>query len=319
MDLEAEQHVLESSVAPLHEEVGALTRHYEQQKRLLFAFGAALQRRQKYGNNRDLGLGHVPGMRADRNDQSSSDEIESTPTTPVHTRRKRPNSAGSSSSASRLHGRTDSLSRRPAPTNSSHAGVRRLIRELARRCGTPEVAFYQMDARGAGRLGAEDLEIGLLLGVCLDYWAITGLTAIELFTAMDRRGKNSITLGDLAACCPGVWRKHGAPQATPVERVRVLPWKALGGAKEAFEEMITVPAGPSADAGLYSGRSTGLSLAGFTNLVCQKMRGLTDDEASLSFTQLMSGRGGFMPQDVWAAATAEIKMDPLPLRWHEQS
>ena len=59
-----------------------------------------------------------------------------------------------------------------------------------------------MDRRGSGRLGAQELRLGLLLGVGLDFPAVTGLSAEGILSAIDRRGAGFITAADLAACRP---------------------------------------------------------------------------------------------------------------------
>ncbi|CAK9035485.1 unnamed protein product, partial [Durusdinium trenchii] len=70
---------------------------------------------------------------------------------------------------------------------SSRRGVEALIEALALRFGWPEVAFLRLDRRGSGRLGAQELRMGLLLGAGLDFPAVTGLTAEALLAAIDRR------------------------------------------------------------------------------------------------------------------------------------
>ncbi|OLP86159.1 hypothetical protein AK812_SmicGene32765 [Symbiodinium microadriaticum] len=99
-----------------------------------------------------------------------------------------------------------------------------LIQVLASRYGWPEVrfqveanalresvAFLRIDRRGAGRLGATELRMGLLLGARIDFPAVTGLTAEALLSAMDSRGAG-----------PGIWKEFGATEVLAVEKLRVF-------------------------------------------------------------------------------------------------
>ncbi|CAE7853750.1 unnamed protein product, partial [Symbiodinium sp. KB8] len=115
-------------------------------------------------------------------------------------------------------------------------GLDALIQVLASRYGWPEVAFLRIDRRGAGRLGATELRMGLLLGARIDFPAVTGLTAEALLSAMDSRGAGFIAAQDLAACRPGIWKEFGATEVLAVEKLRALPWAAAGGRAQAFEE-----------------------------------------------------------------------------------
>ncbi|CAL1144324.1 unnamed protein product, partial [Cladocopium goreaui] len=96
-----------------------------------------------------------------------------------------------------------------------------------------EVAFLRLDRRGSGRLGAQELRMGLLIGAAVDFPAITGLTAEALFSAIDWRSAGFITAADLAACRPDIWREFGAAALEVDEKVRALPWLALGGPRKA--------------------------------------------------------------------------------------
>lgn len=189
-----------------------------------------------------------------------------------------------------------------AAPDGRRGGVAALIHLLARKYGWPEVAFLRIDIRRLGRLSAEDLALGLLLGAGVDYPRVTGLTVHALFAAMDRRGCGSVSVSDFAECCPGLWQAHGSPPPTPEEKLRALPWAAVGGASEVFDEV--------ADARV-NGVPAGLSWPAFEEVVCRRLRGLPDAEARGLFTRLaVGGRGarggGAIPLDVWHQATMDL-------------
>lgn len=173
-------------------------------------------------------------------------------------------------------------------------GLDALIQVLASRYGWPEVAFLRIDRRGAGRLGATELRMGLLLGARIDFPAVTGLTAEALLSAMDSRGAGFITAQDLAACRPGIWKEFGATAVLAVEKLRALPWAAAGGREQAFEEF-------SED-----GR---LSWPGFEGLLCGRLRALPKSEAQQVFAGMAeSDARGFLSvtRATWDKATEEL-------------
>lgn len=153
---------------------------------------------------------------------------------------------------------------------SSRRGVEALIEALALRFGWPEVAFLRLDRRGSGRLGAQELRMGLLLGAGLDFPAVTGLTAEALLAAIDRRCAGFITAADLAACRPDIWKDSGAAAVTVHEKIRALPWLAFGGPAKAFQ-----------DTGTRS-----LKWTDFEALVCHRLRGLSKKEAQVLFAEI---------------------------------
>merc|ERR1712110_675924 len=134
--MECEELMLKASVTPLRQEATSLSRHYENQKRFLFAYSAAMLR----------------------------SPCVATPDSQI--------------------------------IENGSRGSTALMRVLAERCGWPEVAFLRLmpvrnpekDARWAGRLNAEDLGTGLLLGAGIDYPALTASRISVLFNAIDQRG-----------------------------------------------------------------------------------------------------------------------------------
>ncbi|CAE7217506.1 unnamed protein product [Symbiodinium natans] len=125
--------------------------------------------------------------------------------------------------------RAPKLSQQLQEDTKPKRGLDALIQALASRYGWPEVAFLHIDRRGAGRLGATELRMGLLLGARIDFPAVTGLTAEALLSAMDSRGAGFVTAQDLAACRPGIWQEFGATAILAMEKLRALPWEAAGG------------------------------------------------------------------------------------------
>ncbi|CAK0909020.1 unnamed protein product, partial [Prorocentrum cordatum] len=193
-----------------------------------------------------------------------------------------------------------------APAAASGSGMAALIRELALRCGWPEVAFLHLDVRGAGQLTEADLRLGLLLGAGIDFAAVAGLTIGEIFRAIVRPGAHAILAADLAACCPEDWRSHGAPRPTAPERLRALPWEAAGGAAAAFGEA-------AAAAGAEA-----LQWPAFEEVVCRRMRGFEEADASSLFLAL-AGPGApdaglrrtpALAEGAWLAATADFPEAP---------
>jgi len=171
-------------------------------------------------------------------------------------------------------------------TGNGSGGVPALIRMLAQRCGSPEVAFFCLDIRGSGRLSPDDLDVGLLLGVGIDHRLTTGLALRDLFSMLDRRNAGVVTSDDLAASCPVEWCEHGAPRPSPVEKLRSLPWAAVGGADAAFLEAA------QAAANATNSDALGVSWPAFEDVVCRQLLGLAEDEACVLFGDLASGPKG---------------------------
>lgn len=228
-----EELVLRASLAQLHKEIGSLSQHYEQQKRLLGTYTAALAR-------------PPPCVRK-----------QGMPPQPP----------------------------RPSGQQGSR-GVVALIRMLAQMCGSPEVAFLAMDVRKSGRLSPSGLNLGLLLGLGLDYVATTGLKLRTLFAALDQRGGGFITSGDLAACHPEEWRTHGGVVPTALEKVASLPWVALGGIREACDQAMSDPDGAGRRSAGSKAPEGSISWPGFEELVCQRLLGFDVAEAGDIFGQL---------------------------------
>merc|ERR1712232_823620 len=158
-------------------------------------------------------------------------------------------------------------------------GIAALIRALARRCGSPQMAFLMLDTRGAGRLKMNDLDVGLLLALRLDYPTITGMSLRAIFTALDRQGLGSVSAGDLNSCCPAEWQAYGHVEPTPREKFLALPRKAIGGAGEASDRTLR-------DAKATGGSSDGLEWPMFCDILCQQLLGFSEDEAYALFTEL---------------------------------
>lgn len=236
MDLHAQEAAMEMRAAPLRQECEALAQHYAQQRRVLFAYGAVVNR---------------PWRRLD-----------------------------------------------PCEARLSWAGggLRMLVRELAWRCGSPEVAFLRLGGRGAGRIGEQDLDRELFLGIGIDYRAITGLSPQELVLEISRSGTGQVSGADLAACFPEEWCSAGAPALTLTERLSALPWAVLGGPRPAFVSDST-------------GSPPRLLWHGFQRLCCQRMLAFDYDEAAelfASLSVLAAGGGlgevGGLSEDVWLQA-----------------
>lgn len=146
------------------------------------------------------------------------------------------------------------------------------------------MAFLSLDMRGAGRLKMNDLDVGLLLALRLDYPAITGMSLRAIFAALDRQGLGSISAGDLATCCPAEWQAYGYVEPSAKEKFLALPWKAIGGAGEAFDRALReAKAAGSASSG---GSFDGLEWPMFCDIVCQQLLGFSEDEAYALFTEL---------------------------------
>ncbi|CAJ1421059.1 unnamed protein product [Effrenium voratum] len=177
--------------------------------------------------------------------------------------------------------------------DSKRRGIEALVEVLANRFGWPEVAFLRLDRRGAGRLGAQELRMGLLLGAKVDFPAVTGLTAEALLAAIDRRGAGFITASDLAACRPELWKSCGARPPELEEKFRALPWLAAGGATQAYHDATS------------SARS--LKWADFEGLVCGHLR-VPKSEAQEVFAKIsekdLSGELTVSPA-AWERATKE--------------
>jgi len=173
-------------------------------------------------------------------------------------------SSGPTSQLGKLQAKDD-------PHRPVRRGVDALIEALASRFGWPEVAFLRMDRRGSGRLGAQELRMGLLIGAGLDFPAITGLTAEALLSAIDRRSAGFITASDLAACRPDIWRDFGAEAITVDEKVPALPWLALGGPRKAFQDVAS---------------QKSMKWQGFETVLCDRLRALPKQEVQELFSRL---------------------------------
>jgi len=183
----------------------------------------------------------------------------------------------------------------PLPQDSISApqGIEALIHALAQRCGWPEVAFLHLDIRRRGRLNMEDFHLGLLLGLGMDYPRITGLSVNSLFSAIDRHNCGHVSDSDFGACCPGIWKLLGEKPVTPMEKLRALPYNAVGGAMASF-----------ADAAMASG----LPWEPFHELVCHRLRGTSLEEARALFAALsiFGGSSAAIAAETWESATADV-------------
>jgi len=179
-----------------------------------------------------------------------------------------------------------------AARTSASRGIEALIGMLAQCCGWSEVAFLQLDVRRRGRLNSEGLHLSLLLGLGVDYPRLTGLSIQSLFSKLDRRNVGHITVADLCACCPGVWQTHGEKPVIPMEKVRALPYSAVGGATECFAELAT---------------ARGLAWEPFEELLCRRLRGASTEEAQSLFSDLASSASGTaISLEKWVSATADV-------------
>merc|ERR1712039_460748 len=167
-------------------------------------------------------------------------------------------------------------------TDSGCSGITALVKSLARRCRSPEVAFLRLMPVGRnkeseglwhGRLSAEELGTGLLLGVGIDYPAVTGAKVSNLFGAIDQRGAGTISAADLASCCLDEWRAYGDTQPSPSEKLRALPWDATVGAGVAFDAV--------------SDSRGSMSFQGFRQVVCQQLQAVSEDEARGLYAELV--------------------------------
>lgn len=185
-------------------------------------------------------------------------------------------------------------------------GMELLIRQLARRCGSPEVAFISLAPRG--RINTpEELGARLILGAGIDFPAVTGLTARQIFANLDRRGVGVISAQDLAECCPWQWSAHGAPSAMPKEKLRCLPWEAIGGRRAVYDEAITSRRGSTTASKASASQQHGnFTWVPFREAVCSQMIGLEEDEALKLFIELTGSRQGTLSWDSWREATQDI-------------
>jgi len=173
----------------------------------------------------------------------------------------------------RSSGPTSKLGNQDLERRPVRRGVDALIETLASRFGWPEVAFLRLDRRGSGRLGAQELRMGLLIGAAVDFPAITGLTAEALFSAIDWRSAGFITAADLAACRPDIWREFGAAALEVDEKVRALPWLALGGPRKAFQDAT-------------AHQNSSLKWSDFEMVLCERLRGLPKQEVQELFAKI---------------------------------
>eukprot|EP00927_Polykrikos_kofoidii_P050336 TRINITY_DN44249_c0_g1_i1.p1 TRINITY_DN44249_c0_g1~~TRINITY_DN44249_c0_g1_i1.p1 ORF type:complete len:1143 (-),score=179.76 TRINITY_DN44249_c0_g1_i1:7-3159(-) len=188
-------------------------------------------------------------------------------------------------------------------------GVAALIKKLAQMYGFPEVAFLMLDLKATGRLSQQDLSMGLLLGGRIDYPALTSQSLRSLFMAMDRRGVGHITSTDLAACCPRIWQTYGAAQPSPQEKLHALPWKALGGAAEAFDAAVVAAANLPRDSKEVPPQACDvLQWKNFRDLVCEQILGYPDDEAYALFMALAEAQDSG-PRGVTRAAWLDATRD----------
>jgi len=171
-------------------------------------------------------------------------------------------------------------------------GIQALMHVLAQRFGWPQVAFLQLDIRRRGRLNVEDFHLGLLLGLGVDYPRLTGLSINSLFSAIDRRNVGYISDADLGACCPDLWQSLGEKPATPIEKLRALPYDAVGGKRASFAEGAT---------------ASGLPWEHFEKLLCRRLCGTSVEEARALFSALsVFGSGTAIAAETWASATADV-------------
>merc|ERR1712216_491132 len=141
-------------------------------------------------------------------------------------------------------------------------------------------------------------DAGLLMGAQFDYPEVTRMNLKSLFTAMDRRGTGAISVADLAACHPREWQAHGWDEASAEEKLRALPWAALGGANEAFSEGLAELKAPGASL------EDALPWPEFESLVSERTLGFSEDEAYLLFCKLADKKRKAVLRDIWSKATA---------------
>jgi len=288
-DLEAEVEVAETSIQAMGQEAGTLASNYEQLKQRGFVYGAAIIRT-------PASMGHLG-----TEPSPDEEEPESFPASPRSDTSRAPSRKGGLDALIQFGATaTREVRQEHDPHAAARAGrgLKSLIKVLAQKFGWPEVAFLRLDLRGSGRLGHEELRMGLLLGAHVDFPALTGLKAEALLTALDRRGAGFITAADLAACRTEVWHEFGAKQPLLKEKFRALPWNALGGAHQAFHYGSDAP-------------QQQMDWSTFEACVCGDLRGLPREEAHEIFAGIcesstLGSEKLVLRKTNWDAATQEL-------------